>query len=94
MSRAGKILLAVSILLIFVYIMSVATFLFSPVLFAVVDEAEYWPQYVALPGYYPVINMLFMFDYIVMSLTSWGFPLLIISVALIVCGHAINKRNK
>ena len=82
MAKIGKILIILGIALCALVVLGLLIFGVGFVLFAVLDELEYFAGYVALCGYFPVVNIMFLLDYLLMGVGALGIPTLIVGVIL------------
>lgn len=82
MAKIGKILVILGIVLCALVALGMLIFGVGFVLFAVLDQLEYFAGYVALCGYYPVVNIMFLLDYALMGLGCLGIPVLVTGVIL------------
>ena len=92
MAKIGKILTIVGILLTAVLVLAIMTFMFGACMFFIVGEGDWFPRYVALNGYYGIINMMFLLDYIALLIGSYGILFLIPGIILSVIGKSKEKK--
>lgn len=82
MTKIGKILTILGIFLCALMVLGLLIFVVGLVLFAMLDELEYFAGYVALCGYFPVVNIMFLLDYLLMGVGALGIPVLIVGIIL------------
>ena len=75
-TKGPKVLITLGIVLTALMVLAIVIFLLGALIFVALGEGRYFVRYVMLDGYFPVINTLFVLDYLMMALGSIGIPIL------------------
>ena len=75
--KGPKILIIVGIVLTALMLLGIAIFFFGAVIFEILGESRYFAGYVALDGYFGIVNFMFLLDYLTMAIGSVGVPVLV-----------------
>ena len=94
MKKAGIIILVIGLAFLALEAFAWIFFGFGFVMFAVLGEMRYFARYVALDGYYPIVNLLFLFDYLMMLIGGFGIPVAITGGILTAIGASTGKKKE
>ena len=78
--KGPKILIVVGIILTALLALSIVTFIFGAFIFEILGEGRYFDDYVVLDGYFPIVNLMFLLDYMMMAVGCVGIPVLIAGI--------------
>lgn len=84
MSIIAKILLILAAALAILFVTCIAIFFLGMIIFVLLGEERYFAGYVALNGYFPIINMMFLLDYVGIFLGSLALPSAVVGAILAV----------
>ena len=82
MQKTGRTLTILGICLCILLAVAVGIFILGMLAFIALGEQRYFAGYVALKGYFPIVNLMFLLDYISMGVGSLGIPTLIVGLIL------------
>ena len=82
MKKTGKVLTILGICLCILLAISLLTFGFGLFAFVALGEERYFAQYVTLNGYFPIVNFMFLLDYLCMGIGFLGIPTLVTGLIL------------
>ena len=60
------------------FVFAVLLLCFGALMFQILGEGKYFTRYLALNGYYPFLNVVFLLDYLMMGIGSLGIPFLLV----------------
>ena len=94
MSTIAKIMFILAAALAIMFLACIAIFFLGWVIFILLGEERYFARYVVLNGYYPIVNLMFLLDYIGLFLGSWALPSAVVGAILAVISQNKAKEIK